>query len=209
MKWSGGAWLYGAFYHAAFSGQLKRTGRASNRTLRQLWREYTRVFGRAGEIGPSRLLSSYVMAAYFIAANRTTNLTPEENYALFEAGLRGSRLFRLALGNADAYLDERRLPGRMQWSKETHQRNYENEWVVDILTKTGEYALGYNYWQCGICKLCEDEKCFPLAQYLCRLDFVLADIMGMNLQRTGTLAEGAACCDFRYSKKMAGNGPPD
>lgn len=33
------------------------------------------------------------------------------------------------------------------------------------------------------------------------MDFVLADLMGMKLERTQTIAEGAAYCDFRYSKK--------
>ena len=39
-----------------------------------------------------------------------------------------------------------------------------------------------------------------MADYLCRMDYVLADIMHMKLVRTGTIAEGAAFCDFRYSK---------
>ena len=43
--------------------------------------------------------------------------------------------------------------------------------------------------------------CPELAKYLCRMDFVLADIMGMKLVRTGTIAEGADICDFRYSRK--------
>jgi hypothetical protein len=36
---------------------------------------------------------------------------------------------------------------------------------------------------------------------MCRLDFVIADIMGMKLVRTKTLAEGADLCDFRYSSR--------
>ena len=31
--------------------------------------------------------------------------------------------------------------------------------------------------------------------------FVLADIMNMKLVRTGTIAEGAKYCDFRYSRQ--------
>ena len=41
-------------------------------------------------------------------------------------------------------------------------------------------------------------------KYMCRLDFVIADIMGMKLVRTKTLAEGAELCDFRYSKRENG-----
>lgn len=43
--------------------------------------------------------------------------------------------------------------------------------------------------------------CPELAAYICRMDFVLADMMNMKLVRTGTIAEGASYCDFRYSRK--------
>jgi len=33
------------------------------------------------------------------------------------------------------------------------------------------------------------------------MDFVIADIMNMKLVRTGTIAEGAKYCDFRYSRQ--------
>lgn len=39
----------------------------------------------------------------------------------------------------------------------------------------------YKYHTCGICRLCQDEGCPELAKYLCRLDFVMTDRMGMKL----------------------------
>ena len=110
-------------------------------------------------------------------------------------------MFHKALGDAESYLDKKKLPGRLKWSKESHRREYENDWVVDILDEKDNYILGYDYLECGICKLCKDEGCFELAQYLCRLDYVLADIMGMKLERTMTIAQGYEKCDFRYSRK--------
>ena len=50
----------------------------------------------------------------------------------------------MAMGDADAYLDEKKLPGRKKWSEESHKRQYENDWVVDILEGCGEYDLGYD-----------------------------------------------------------------
>ena len=104
------------------------------------------------------------------------------------------------MGDADSYLDPKRMPARLKWSEDSHKRKYENDWVVDILPGNESYDLGYDYHECGICKLCQDEGCPDLAAYLCRMDYVLADIMHMKLVRTGTIAEGAAFCDFRYSK---------
>lgn len=73
--------------------------------------------------------------------------------------------------------------------------------MVDIPTKTDSFESGYDYHECGICKLCQDEGCPELAKYLCRFDYVLADLMGMELKRTMTIAEGDPYCDFRYSRK--------
>ena len=90
---------------------------------------------------------------------------------------------------------------RLKWSEESHKRRNENNWVVDVLPKCAEYDLGYDYHECGICKICKDEGCFELAKYLCRLDYVIADMMDAKLVRTKTIAEGSDMCDFRYSLK--------
>lgn len=174
--------------------------------FRKIWRrrffaEHKAVVARAKDIGKSKLMSSYMMGAYFIAMNRSTGKTAEENYEIFKNGLCASKLFHKAVGNVDSYLDEKKMPGRLAWSEESHKRKYENDWVVDILPANDEYELGYDYHECGICKLCKDEGCPELAQYLCRMDYVLADIMDMKLTRTKTIAEGADMCDFRYSRK--------
>ena len=89
-------------------------------------------------------------------------------------------------GDVDSYLDPKKMPGRLKWSEDSHKRLYENDWVVDILPGNGEYDLGYDYHECGACKLCKDEGCPELAAYICRMDFVLADMMNMKLVRTGT-----------------------
>lgn len=112
-----------------------------------------------------------------------------------------SKLFAMVMGGADAYLDEKKLPDRLKWAAESKERKYENDWVMDVLPGGETVDLGYDYWECGIYKLCRDEGCPELARYLCRLDFVLADMMGMELLRTTTIAEGGKRCDFRYRCK--------
>lgn len=187
------------FYHNAVKAELKRRGFPKN-TSRKIAKEHKIILDRAKDIGKSNLLSSYIMGSYFIALNRNTSRSAEENYEIFRDGLCASKLFHKIMGNADSYLDPKRIPARRQWSEDSHKRKYENDWVVDILPGNDEYDLGYDYHECGICKLCQDEGCPELAVYLCRMDYVLADIMNMKLVRTGTIAEGASCCDFRYSK---------
>ena len=186
------------FYHGAVKAELKRRGFPKS-TSKKIAKEHKLILDRAKDIGKSNLLSSYIMGSYFIALNRSTGKSAEENYEIFRNGLCASKLFHKIMGNADSYLDPKRMPTRLKWSEESHKRNYENDWV-DILPGNADDDLGYDYHECGICKLCQDEGCPELAAYLCRMDYVLADIMNMELVRTGTIAEGAPYCDFRYSK---------
>lgn len=190
--------LYGWFYGSSCKKQLKQ--RFSAGTYKEVSREYRKILRNSKDIGKSRLMSAYCMGAYFIALNRITGLPAEESYTLMKEGLSANVVFRKAMGTADSYFDRKKLPGRLKWSDESHKRRYENDWVVDVLDKTEDYELGYDYHECGVCKLCQDEGCPELAKYMCRFDFVLADFMGMKLERTMTIAEGNPKCDFRYSK---------
>lgn len=194
--------VYGWFYHSACKKYYHKAFSDFSKVSEGVKEEYQNIILRAKDIGNSKLLNAYCMAAYFIAMNRCTGLSPEENFELFKDGLYNSMLLRKAMGDADTYLDPGKLSGRMRWAEESHKRKFENDWVVDVLEGNGQYELGYNYHECGICRLCQDEGCFELAKYLCRLDFVLADIMGMELLRTQTIAEGADFCDFRYKKRQ-------
>ena len=73
-------------------------------------------------------------------------------------------LFHKVMGDADSYLDPKKLPGRKKWSEESHLEKYKNDWIVDIIEggKNDNFVLGYDYHNCGICNLCRDEGCFEL-----------------------------------------------
>ena len=200
MKYDISCRIYGMFYHNACKKILGEKG-VGKEEIHSIQKEYQAVVERASSIGKSKLLSAYLMAAYFIAMNRCDGLSSEENYEVLNEGLKTSKIFKAVLGNADSYLDPKKLQGRIQWSRETHEKKYENEWVVDIIEGDGTFDLGYDYHACGVCALCRDEGCPEYAKYLCRLDYMMAELMGMELERTTTIAEGGTFCDFRYRKK--------
>ncbi len=176
---------------------------------KKIYAEYRCILANAQDIGKRNpLLSAYVMAAWFIAMNRKSGLSPEENYQLLMDGLRSSRIFRMTMGDADHYLDPKRIEKQTKWAESTQKRRYEEDWVVNLLPGNGEYDLGYDYLECGICKLCRREGCPELAKYLCRLDFMFAETMGLHLERTSTLAEGGNKCDFRFSRKKQSDAGP-
>ena len=84
---------------------------------------------------------------------------------------------------------------------ESHKRLYENDWVWDVVDKDDKYDGGYDYHECGVCKLFKDEGAFDLAKYVCKLDFGMFDMIGIILARTKTIADGDDMCDFRFKKK--------
>lgn len=189
----------------ATSTNRKMKEKMASKERRKMWKktkkEYKEIVARAPFIGEKNVLNgAYMMAAYFIALNRSNQFTAEENYQFFANGLKENKLFRKFCGTAQQYLDESRMPKRREWDEETHKRKYPNDWVVTVLEKTDEYELGYDYEECGVCKLCTQENAFELAHFLCRMDFIQADIMGMKLVRTKTIADGGDICDFRYSR---------
>ena len=168
---------------------------------RNIKKEYRAIVDRAEDIGDGNtLLGAYAMMAYFIAMNRFDGMSPEENCDLLEKGLARSKLYKMTMGNADSYFSEKKMAFRRKWSRETHEKKYKNDWVVDVLEKTPDYEFGFDYLECGVCKLGRDEGCPELAKYLCRLDYMTTEIMGVHLERTTTLAEGGPKCDFRFSR---------
>ena len=169
---------------------------------KDVYKEYLAIVQRAKPLETSNpLLSSYLLAAFFIAMNRGQDQTVEQNYLALENGIKNGKAVGLMLGNEEQYLSDKKMKQRFEWSKKTYKREYENDWVVDILPKTEDYDLGYNYHECGVCKLCRDEHCFEYAKYLCKLDFLLSSMIGLDLKRTMTLADGDPYCDFRFKRK--------
>ena len=73
--------------------------------------------------------------------------------------------------------------------------------VIDIITakeKTLGFGYGVDIRECGICKLFAKHNYYAYAPLLCEVDYITASLAGLQLVRSGTIANGAAVCDFRY-----------
>lgn len=71
-----------------------------------------------------------------------------------------------------------------------------------IFDKNETYGLGYgiDIHECGICKLFNKHGYNKYAPILCEVDEVTSNLAGLKLFRSGTIANGAHKCDFRYSQ---------
>ncbi len=78
---------------------------------------------------------------------------------------------------------------------------------ISILTKpseTLEFGFGIDVLECGICKLFSKHNYQQFTPILCEVDYITSSMAGLELIRTGTIANGAKKCDFRY-KKVSNN----
>lgn len=140
MKYSFQAWLTGHVYHNACKPYLKQKG-VTGREIWQIVKEHKLITLRAKDIGAKNMTSAYVMGIYFVALNRSTGLSAEENYEVFKKAIQNSKIIKMSLGDADSYLDEKRLPGRLEWAEESHKKRFENDWVLDVLPGNEKYDL--------------------------------------------------------------------
>jgi len=101
------------FYHHVVKAELKRRDFPKD-VVRKIGEEHHKIIQWAKDIGNSRLLSSYIMGSYFIAMNRSTGKSAEENYEMFRDGLYASKLFHKVMGDANRYLDPKKMAGRLQ-----------------------------------------------------------------------------------------------
>ena len=82
-------------------------------------------------------------------------------------------------------------------SKRGHVDGFAAKMIFD---KKETYGLGYgvDILECGICKLFSRHGYKKYAPILCEVDEVTSSLAGLKLIRSGTIANGATKCDFRY-----------
>jgi len=89
-----------------------------------------------------------------------------------------------------------------------HERVSKNSnadgFVAHIITDKAEtFGLGYgvDIMECGICKLFAKHNYSKYASVLCEVDEITSALAGLKLIRTGTIANGATKCDFRFKRR--------
>jgi hypothetical protein len=92
--------------------------------------------------------------------------------------------------------------------KSLHERVKTNAnadgFIARIITDQQEtYGLGYgiDILECGICKLFKKHHYQKYASILCEVDEITSSLAGLKLIRTGTIANGAIKCDFRFKRE--------
>lgn len=83
-------------------------------------------------------------------------------------------------------------------------RGHPDGFVSRVITDKNEtYGLGYgvDILECGICKLFTKQGYGQFSSILCEVDYITSNLAGLELVRSGTIANGAQKCDFRFKKE--------
>lgn len=87
------------------------------------------------------------------------------------------------------------------FDKKVSVKGHPDGFLARIITDKHEtYGLGYgiDILECGICKLFKKHQMERFAPILCEVDQITSGMAGLDLIRTGTIANGAQKCDFRF-----------
>ncbi len=83
-------------------------------------------------------------------------------------------------------------------ARNSQQRNYQEDFVYEVVPGSGNHIWGIDYLECGITKFLVRQGEPELARYASILDLVMFPAIGVTMERTGTIAQGCSRCDFRF-----------
>lgn len=93
-------------------------------------------------------------------------------------------------------------------NKKVRKNENKDGFIANIITDKQEtLGLGYgiDIIECGICKLFSKHNFDKYAPILCEVDKITSNLAGLTLVRTGTIANGAMKCDFRFRRIKKAN----
>ena len=173
-------------------------------------REYESLIPHLPYIGGRRdpLTQIMISAGMFLALYRMMKTRGKEveeiGTFVYEGVERAYRLlprFALSLYGGLSFTERhRRKEHRL--ALESQKRQYAGDWVYSVIEGDGKsFDYGLDFVECGICKFFHVQGADEFVRYMCRLDFIMSERMGMGLVRTTTIAEGGEKCDFRYRRE--------
>jgi len=101
----------------------------------------------------------------------------------------------------DAPMGKGELAQKRKQALESRWRRYPGDWVWDFVEGDGvTFEYGYDFFECGTQKMYHAFGADAFLPFYCYLDFITYRTRGWSFERTMTLAEGHALCDFRFRK---------
>lgn len=171
--------------------------KAMQKRAKQLYRE---MLARTPSIGKASFML-LMPAALFAIYQSAEDTMPESVFdAMVDHAARGPFFTKMTKIRKRFLFSEKTLAKTQENALLSQSSPYPGSWVfTHEVIGPDEYITTYT--QCGVCELAKQEGCLDLAKSLCKIDFISYDLMGANLARTKTLANGDDVCDFHVTKR--------
>lgn len=176
---------------------------------RRLIPEIPYIGGRRNIYSGNLEMTPWALAMYRVVVRHGGSLveTGELLHRMFGAQIqRVPRLLRHWMGR---HLFGRRRQRKLERAARRSQaRRYPGDWVFERIEGDGEtFDFGIDMTECGVLKFLHAQGADELCPFLCDLDYVMFEAVGVGLRRTKTLAWGCDRCDFRQSRHGATTAP--
>jgi len=153
--------------------------------------------GRSNPEAMSMFLAPWALALYRVVRRHGGSVEDAGevvHYAVRSVYGRLPQRLRLAMGRSRT---AERAAKKARWFADHH---YPDNWVYEFVDGRGQpFDFGLDATRCAIVDYLHAQSADELTPYLCDLDYVVFEAMGLGLTRTKTLAWGCDRCDFRVT----------
>lgn len=156
------------------------------------------IGGRSNPESLSMVLAPWALALYRVVQRHGGSLEDAGeviHYSLQKLIGRIPHRMRVSMGRSRT---KEMAEKKARWFAEHH---YPDNWVYEVVDGAGQpFDFGLDATQCAIVHYVHAQGADELTPYLCDLDYVMFEALGIGLTRTKTLAWGCDRCDFRVTK---------
>lgn len=108
---------------------------------------------------------------------------------------------------ASGFFSEKKIRNYKKISERSHLRKFPEDFVTDFVEGNSTSKFGYEIKECALLKFWRSQGLEEFVPYLCLTDWIKWKTLGVEVNRTKTLANGSEKCDFQYIGKGR-NSPP-
>lgn len=201
------------YYRLIYRAGMLRAHRAVARQYGQeFWRRFAaeaasaldEVIAKTPDIGSTIFAFNYAFTPAYIAwyrAARAQGLTQAQTDSLlwlFNEGIITLVPKFARRAYMDAYLRafRKKAPAHeaLCAAGRVHPYDYRLKYI-----EGGQNTFGIDITECGMLKLARDFGAEGIFPAVCRVDYLMAHLMGSGFERTKTLGDGDDCCNCRYT----------
>ncbi|RDU23486.1 L-2-amino-thiazoline-4-carboxylic acid hydrolase [Anaerosacchariphilus polymeriproducens] len=173
--------------------------------LKRAKKEYFKIVKRAPDIGEKEnfLVDNFYISAYIAAIYKKVKkkLSLEDFDSMIMDGLDDFSFMKKIMEKEDltsaTYCKEMMEIGT--WC-EKNETKYPTNWLLSISKNEEDEEVYLTYYRCPLYFFCKNEGIPELINTLCNVDIAILKYTNCNIEKTTTIGEGGAYCQFIISK---------